>query len=224
MIYKKPGEAFVAGLDGAPTGLAGKLGVSIVRKKDEAVISARTVAGIVEFPVGSGHYDASLVSPGELGDYTIFWDDEATFTSDDLIVSSSPPAVIIEPAYDVSSNLGKVRLLIADVGGADGKSFIFTDKEIEAFISFNEDLRIAAATALRTIAANEAQVSKVIQFLELKTNGEAVADSLLKTADKLEEQADGDYDFEIAEIGADFFNRREQRIVNVLEGGEGEVI
>jgi hypothetical protein len=126
--------------------------------------------------------------------------------------------------YNVETDPGKVRLLISDIGGADGKSFIFEDNEIEAFIGFNPDLRIAAATALRTMAANEAMVSKCIEFLELKTDGSKVAGALEKLADKLEEQADGDYDFEIAEIGADFFNRREMRLVNWLEGGEGEEI
>jgi hypothetical protein len=126
--------------------------------------------------------------------------------------------------YDVTTGPGKVRLLIADVGGNDGKSFLFSDEEIEAFISFNEDLRIAAASALRTIASNEAQVSKAITFMELKTDGSKTAKALLELADKLEEQADGDYDFEIAEIGTDFFSRREMRITTAMEGGDGEAL
>lgn len=105
-------------------------------------------------------------------------------------------------SYDLSKEEDKdtVRLLISDVGGADGKSFLFQDEEIEKFIAIapEGDIRLAAATALRTIANNEAQVSKRIKFLELSTDGPAVAKALLEAAEKFEEEAEGDQEVDIA--------------------------
>lgn len=107
--------------------------------------------------------------------------------------------------YTIATDSGKVRLLISDIGGDDGKSFLFEDDEIEAFLVLREDIRLAAATALRTIAANEAQVSKRIKFLELSTDGPAVAKSLVEVAEKLEAEADDDSEVEIANMSWDQF-------------------
>lgn len=95
----------------------------------------------------------------------------------------------------------QVRLLISDVGGNSGKDFLFSDTEIENFLSMRGDsVHLAAATALRAIAGNEAQVSKRITFLELKTDGPAVAKELRELAKSLEESADEDADMEIAHL------------------------
>ena len=102
--------------------------------------------------------------------------------------------------YAIATDAGKVRLLISDIGGGDGKSFLFEDDEIEAFLAMREDIRLAAATALRAIAANEAQVSKRIKFLELSTDGPAVAKSLVEVAEKLEAEVDEDSEVEIASM------------------------
>lgn len=113
--------------------------------------------------------------------------------------------------YSIATDAGKVRLLISDIGGSDGSSFIFEDDEIAAFLSMRgANVRLAAATALKSIAANEAQVSKRIKFLELSTDGPAVAKELLNTAKKLEEEATEDLDeeggFDIAAMSNDPFN------------------
>jgi hypothetical protein len=112
--------------------------------------------------------------------------------------------------YNVATDAGKVRLLISDVGGIDGKSFIFEDNEIDSYLTMRGgDIRLAAATALKTIAANEAQVSKRIKFLELSTDGPAVAKELLNAAEKLEKEANEDLDedggWEIAAMSNDPF-------------------
>jgi len=100
-----------------------------------------------------------------------------------------------------------VRLLISDVGGADGESFLFTDSEILIFLSMREaDPRLAAAEAFRVIAGNEAQVAKRIKFLELETNGPAVAAELIKLADKLEAAVEDDSDVEFASMAVTDFN------------------
>jgi hypothetical protein len=109
--------------------------------------------------------------------------------------------------YDITNDAGKVRLLISDVGGEDGKSFLYQDNEIVAFLELapEEDIRLAAAQALRAIAANEAQVSKRIKYLELTTDGPSVAGALEKLADKYEDEAEGDSEVDIAEMGRDAY-------------------
>lgn len=104
-----------------------------------------------------------------------------------------------------------VRLLISDVGGADGSTFLFTDDEIDTFLTLRSDVRLAAALALRTIAANEVQTLKAIQFFDLRTDGPSTAKSLAALADSLESQADADADFDIAEMGVDAFARLQLR-------------
>lgn len=115
-------------------------------------------------------------------------------------------------AYDPTDDAGKVRLLISDVGGTGGTDFIFSDAEIDAFLEIEGGVLRAAALALRTIAGNETQVSKRIKFLELSTDGPAVAESLRKLAADLDAKADAadddDAGFEIANMVVDQFSRR----------------
>lgn len=116
-------------------------------------------------------------------------------------------------SYNLETEVGQVRLLISDVGGETGTSFVFTDEEITAFLNQKSgDDMLAAALALRVMAANEVLTQKRIQFLELKTDGPAEAKALNELADKYDEQAEGsNTDFEIAELGVDPFSRRELR-------------
>jgi hypothetical protein len=92
-IYTAPGATFHSSLDNAPTGLVGTVGVQIIRKSDEAVVTARTTAGIVESPAGSGRYVATLVAPAVKADYTVFWDTGSvtptTTASDELVVTAT---------------------------------------------------------------------------------------------------------------------------------------
>ena len=112
-------------------------------------------------------------------------------------------------SYDVTTDRGRVRLLVSDTGGSDGLTFLFTNAEIDAFLTLrSSNVLLAAALALRTVAGNEAQTAKVITFLDLKTDGAKTAQALLALADKYEAQADGDVDFDIAELGVDVFSRR----------------
>lgn len=88
------------------------------------------------------------------------------------------------------SDQEKVRLLISDVGGDGGEDFIFTDTEIEGFLSLrNGNVMLAAALALRTLAANEALVMKRVTFMQLSSDGPAVAAELSRLANQLTEQA-----------------------------------
>ena len=113
--------------------------------------------------------------------------------------------------YDPATDRGKVRLLISDVGGQDAATFLFSDAEIDTFLTLRSSVNLAAALALRTIAGNEAQTQKAIRYFDLQTNGPATANALLALASQLEQGASDDTDFEIAQMGVDVFSRRELR-------------
>ena len=100
--------------------------------------------------------------------------------------------------YDLSTDIGKVRLLIPD----SSANYVFEDAEITAFLGMESGVKRAAALALETIASNETLVLKVIRLLDLSTDGAKVADSLLKRAALLRQQADGEaMDAELASGG-----------------------
>lgn len=113
--------------------------------------------------------------------------------------------------YDVSTDVGKVRLLIPD---NDEPNVIFQDNEIEAFISLEgNDVLLATALALETIASQQAYVLKVITILDITTDGAAVAEALMNRAAKLREQAETDVAaFDIAEFIVDEFTWRERLV------------
>lgn len=104
--------------------------------------------------------------------------------------------------YDLSTDVGKIRALITDT---NQNRPILSNEEIQTFLDLESGvLKRGAALALETIGTNETLVLKVIQVLDLRTDGAKVADSLLKRAERLREQADKDEasgyaGFEIAE-------------------------
>lgn len=73
-LYSIPSGTVDATLTGAPTGLAGTLGVQILNADDGTVVTVRVTAGIIEAPAGSGTYLKTLTAPSAPGDYLIFWD------------------------------------------------------------------------------------------------------------------------------------------------------
>jgi hypothetical protein len=116
--------------------------------------------------------------------------------------------------YNLSTDAGKVRLIIPD---NNSNSYVFEDAEIDAFLALEySNVRRGAALALETIASNEAYVLKVIELLDLKTDGAKTSDALLKRAKLLRDQADrqdaaeegGAWD--IAEWVVDDFSARER--------------
>jgi hypothetical protein len=115
-----------------------------------------------------------------------------------------------------STDKDRVRLLTSDVGGDSNTDFIFTDDEVNTFIALEPNLYRAAALALRTMAANEALVHKRIRFLELSTDGPAVAKELRATATELEGRANEsetyDVDPDFANFGDSPFTRRNLRL------------
>lgn len=88
---------------------------------------------------------------------------------------------------DLSSNVGRVRLLIPD---RSLDLFVFQDDEIEAFLEIEGGVKLATALALETIASDIAMVDKVIKIMDLQTDGAKTSDALLARAKLLREQAE----------------------------------
>jgi len=121
--------------------------------------------------------------------------------------------------YDLSTDAGKVRLLIPDRNAAD---YVFEDTEIAAFLTIEGDIRNATALGLETIASDNAMVLKVIRLLDLTTDGAKTSDALLKRAAMLRDQADaldatGAFDY--AEMVYNPFSERELLWKEALRGG-----
>lgn len=95
---------------------------------------------------------------------------------------------------DFTTDIGRVRLLVADL---DPTAPCFTDEMYQALLDMNHgSVNLAAATALETLAANEALVSKRIRTQDVQTDGPAVAAELRAQALRLREQeADATYAF-----------------------------
>ena len=116
-------------------------------------------------------------------------------------------------AYNENSGLPRdtVRLLIADTDTTP----VFTDGQVDQFLALEAGSVFAgAALALETIAVNEALVLKVIQTLDLKTDGAKLAAELRARAKDLraradDDQADIDDDFAVAEFADPVFGYRD---------------
>lgn len=92
---------------------------------------------------------------------------------------------------------------------------LLSDEQIEMFLELNEDnVRLAAADALDTIASSEALIQKRLKLLDLETDGPAVAKAMREHAKTLRAQvydpkmAEGD--FEIAELVYDIPSHTEK--------------
>lgn len=93
--------------------------------------------------------------------------------------------------YDLSTDVGKVRLLIPDTDVDEAADALFSNEEISALLGLEGDsVRRAAALALETLASSEAYVQKVIRLQDLQTNGAQTAKALMERAAALRKQAD----------------------------------
>ena len=90
--------------------------------------------------------------------------------------------------YDVTTNRGKVRLLIPDNRGTD---YLFEDEEIDAFLAMETTVYAAAALALETVASDEVKTLKVVRLLDLQVDAAKAAEQLYRRADRLRELALG---------------------------------
>lgn len=121
-------------------------------------------------------------------------------------------------SYDLEEDRGKVRLLISD---NDSDDYIFEDEELDVFLGIEGAVLLSAARALEVIAANEVMVQKRIQILDLRTDGPAEADALLKIAEKMrasfDELESDDAGFEIANFRGDVFSDEQMRWNEIVE-------
>lgn len=126
-----PGAAFDASVQGFPSGLTGTVGVQILNADDGSVVTARTTAGIVESPAGSGIYGVRLVAPIVAGQYLVVWDTgtigPSTTAEDELLVTSSQVASGLPGPGDLCA--------LADVKAFLGSSDTTFDTQIQALIT-----------------------------------------------------------------------------------------
>jgi hypothetical protein len=88
--------------------------------------------------------------------------------------------------YDLTTDAGKVRLLVPD---RDETSAVFADDEVDAFLALEGGVYRAAALALETIAADTALTIRVTNLLGLNVDGTRASAELLKRAERLRAQA-----------------------------------
>lgn len=106
MIYARTGDTFEAVLEGAPSGLEGTIGVRVIDPLAGTTVIARSTAGIVEAPAGSGVYVAELTAPADPSVLLVVWDiveggdpltPDSTFTDQLEVIASAPPLEPVPP-------------------------------------------------------------------------------------------------------------------------------
>lgn len=92
----------------------------------------------------------------------------------------------MDDSYDVTTDTGKVRLLLNDVDPAD---FVFSNAEIAAVLELEGGhVKLAAAQLIDTNASNEVLASKVLTSRDWQTDGAKTGDALRAHAQRLREQ------------------------------------
>lgn len=140
----------------------------------------------------------------EPGEYT------ATFTTTGVGAGVQHFTVIVAVPPPLTTDLRRVRLLIADTNPA---ARIFRVDELTDFLDLEGgNVKLAAAQALSVMATSEVMISKVIRTQDLSTDGAKVAAELRARAADLRQQADdGDGDDTVGLDVVDFrdpFTRR----------------
>jgi hypothetical protein len=105
---------------------------------------------------------------------------------------------IVPPNY--STAIGQVRLLIPDVEQLENTAdpsvadaYIFSDAQIQAFLSlYSDNVKRAAAQAKLVLATSEALINKVISTYDFKTDGAKLGAELRAQAKQLQDEADKD--------------------------------
>lgn len=104
-----------------------------------------------------------------------------------------------------SSDTGKVRVLLGDTEAENvvdgvGDYMYFGDDEIGAFLTmYGENVKLASARAMETIASSQALLLKSWSSDDLSVNGDKIAESLRKLAAQLREEA-------LQEESSEYFN------------------
>jgi hypothetical protein len=133
--------------------------------------------------------------------------------------------------YNPSSELGKVRMLIADTDAAHP---IFDDAEVQAAMDMQNSnvlyvsgqaqpsglgvqvpvsvgsIYRSAALLLRALASNKSRLSSVVQLLDVKLSPNLAAEALRDTAKEYIEMEQNSGAFAIAEMAPNEFSGRER--------------
>lgn len=164
-------------------------------------ITGATVTGTISTPSGTST-TMTVTSAGNV--YTAWYDvteagrhayrltaagtgidaHEGTFVARRSLVGLPP--ITLDPTTDV----GMIRLLITDV---DEDAPLFEDAQLAAFLDREDgSVKLAAATALETIARSEVLIGKKITTQDLSTDAPAVARELRESAAALRKQVEKD--------------------------------
>lgn len=161
-------------------------------------VSGATVTGTITLPDATtaamtvteetDRYRATYTTTvGGLHAYKLAATGAAEGVKEGTFVVLSHPATADPIITDPTTAIGKVRLLCTDLDEAEP---LLTDAQITALLTLEgDDVRLAAAQALDTIASSEALVSKRIRTQDLQTDGPAVAKELRERAASLRKQA-----------------------------------
>jgi hypothetical protein len=109
--------------------------------------------------------------------------------------------------YDISTDLGKVRLIIGDT---DSTAAQFQDEEISAFLLLNDSsLLLASADALDAMAAKIARGATITKLGDYQLDTTNAATQLQAAAEKLRDREYNTPAFGIVEDNVSGFNELE---------------
>lgn len=91
--------------------------------------------------------------------------------------------------YDLTTEIGQVRLTIGDTTIDPTSKAIFTDEEIQYFLTAEGTVDMASAKALETIAASSARLAKMVGSLNFRKDTRGASKELLETANALRASA-----------------------------------
>ena len=89
--------------------------------------------------------------------------------------------------YDTGTDVGKVRLYIQDTDVSPESDAIFTDEEIQVFLTEEGSVKSAAALGLETIASDKARLSMMLKSLNYGEDTRGASRELLERAQRLRE-------------------------------------
>jgi hypothetical protein len=87
--------------------------------------------------------------------------------------------------YDVTTDIGKIRLFIGDTDVTPASDAIFTDEELQVFLDIEGSVRSAAAAAIEALANDSARTAKMLRTLNFQKDTRQAAKAMLDTAQRL---------------------------------------
>lgn len=95
--------------------------------------------------------------------------------------------------YDLATETGQVRLKIADTDIDPTTDAIFSDEELQYFLTAEGSVDLASAAAMETMAASQARIAKLLKSLSFTGDNRGVSKELLDTAAALRANAPAAY-------------------------------